>query len=199
MKLTERKRAALIVAAKDEFIEFGFRAANMSRICERAQTSKRTLYKHFESKELLFSEAINSLVTFQHTKELTLQYQSQLSLEEQLRHHLNDKIEEIYCRIGLPVIKMIVSEFMREPTLINKFLYVTERSDIPLQQWLEEAMEERRLHKGDSKLMVAFIMNQLHGFFLWPQLIANHDKPNTSLQAETVDEIIRVFLCAYGS
>ncbi|RND27351.1 TetR/AcrR family transcriptional regulator, partial [Vibrio cholerae] len=53
MKLSEQKRLALIEAAKEEFTQFGFHAANMDRVCERAGTSKRTLYRHFTSKELL--------------------------------------------------------------------------------------------------------------------------------------------------
>ncbi|MDG4870194.1 helix-turn-helix domain containing protein, partial [Guyparkeria sp. 1SP6A2] len=62
MKVTEQKRLALIEAAKEEFTAYGFNAANMDRVCEKAATSKRTLYRHFESKELLFTAAINSMV-----------------------------------------------------------------------------------------------------------------------------------------
>lgn len=71
MKVTEQKRLALIEAAKDEFIEFGFNAANMDRVCEKASTSKRTLYRHFESKELLFTAAINAMVEKQKEKKST--------------------------------------------------------------------------------------------------------------------------------
>lgn len=35
MKLSEQKRLALIEAAKEEFTQFGFHAANMDRVCER--------------------------------------------------------------------------------------------------------------------------------------------------------------------
>ncbi|MGR5470249.1 TetR/AcrR family transcriptional regulator, partial [Vibrio astriarenae] len=62
MKLSEKKRLALIEAAQQEFIEYGFTCANMDRVCGRAATSKRTLYRHFESKDVLFIESIRAVL-----------------------------------------------------------------------------------------------------------------------------------------
>ncbi|GAK87792.1 transcriptional regulator TetR family [Vibrio ponticus] len=58
MTRSEQKRLAIIEAAKQEFIENGFLAANMNNICTAAEVSKRTLYRHFESKELLFEAVL---------------------------------------------------------------------------------------------------------------------------------------------
>lgn len=44
----------ILHAAKNVFLEVGFERASMDMIAERAQTSKRTLYAHFESKEKLY-------------------------------------------------------------------------------------------------------------------------------------------------
>lgn len=49
-KLTEH----ILWAAKDVFLEMGFERASMDEIAERAETSKRTLYAHFENKEKLY-------------------------------------------------------------------------------------------------------------------------------------------------
>lgn len=59
-KLTrsQQKHLDIINAAKEEFIEFGFLAANMDRITSSAEVSKRTLYRHFESKEVLFESVL---------------------------------------------------------------------------------------------------------------------------------------------
>ncbi len=47
-------REHILYAAKNVFLEMGFERASMDVIAERAQTSKRTLYAHFESKEKLY-------------------------------------------------------------------------------------------------------------------------------------------------
>jgi AcrR family transcriptional regulator len=47
-------REHILYAAKNVFLEMGFERASMDVIAARAETSKRTLYAHFESKEKLY-------------------------------------------------------------------------------------------------------------------------------------------------
>jgi AcrR family transcriptional regulator len=48
----------ILFAAKDVFLELGFERASMDEVAKRAETSKRTLYAHFESKERLYLAVI---------------------------------------------------------------------------------------------------------------------------------------------
>lgn len=54
----DQLREHILWAAKDAFLESGFERASMDAVAARAETSKRTLYAHFESKENLFLEVI---------------------------------------------------------------------------------------------------------------------------------------------
>jgi AcrR family transcriptional regulator len=47
-------REHILLTAKDVFLEMGFERASMDEVARRAETSKRTLYAYFESKENLF-------------------------------------------------------------------------------------------------------------------------------------------------
>jgi AcrR family transcriptional regulator len=47
-------REHILKAAKDVFLEMGFERASMDVVAARAETSKRSLYAHFESKDKLF-------------------------------------------------------------------------------------------------------------------------------------------------
>jgi AcrR family transcriptional regulator len=47
-------REHILQAAKQVFLEMGFERASMDEVARRANTSKRSLYAHFESKEKLF-------------------------------------------------------------------------------------------------------------------------------------------------
>lgn len=51
-------REHILWAAKDVFLEMGFERSSMDEVARRAETSKRTLYAHFESKEKLFLAVI---------------------------------------------------------------------------------------------------------------------------------------------
>jgi AcrR family transcriptional regulator len=52
-------REHILWAAKDVFLELGFERASMDVVAERAATSKRSLYAHFESKDKLFLAVVD--------------------------------------------------------------------------------------------------------------------------------------------
>lgn len=54
----EELREHILWVAKDVFLEMGFERASMDVVAARAETSKRSLYAHFESKEKLFLAVI---------------------------------------------------------------------------------------------------------------------------------------------
>ncbi|MGL5391548.1 MAG: TetR/AcrR family transcriptional regulator, partial [Shewanella sp.] len=186
-----------IEAAKDELLQYGFRGANMARVCEKAGTSKRTLYNHFESKELLFSAAISALIDGKAPTQ-SLCYCQEQCLAAQLRAYLQQKVIALYQLVGLSVVRMIVAEFIREPQLAAKYFTLVESSDSALQTWIEAAMADGRIRQGASGPMVSVIINLFHGQFLWPQLMANVEPPTPAIQEALINEIIRIFICAYN-
>ena len=54
-------REHILATAKDVFLELGFAGASMDVVAQRAQTSKRSLYAHFETKEALFLAVIDRI------------------------------------------------------------------------------------------------------------------------------------------
>jgi AcrR family transcriptional regulator len=54
----DQLREHILWVAKDVFLEMGFERASMDAVAARAETSKRSLYAHFESKEKLFLAVI---------------------------------------------------------------------------------------------------------------------------------------------
>ena len=54
----DKLREHILWVAKDVFLEMGFERASMDLVANRAETSKRSLYAHFESKEKLYLAVI---------------------------------------------------------------------------------------------------------------------------------------------
>jgi AcrR family transcriptional regulator len=54
----DQLREHVLWVAKDVFLEMGFERASMDVVSARAETSKRSVYSHFESKEKLFLAVI---------------------------------------------------------------------------------------------------------------------------------------------
>jgi AcrR family transcriptional regulator len=55
----DKLREHILWTAKDVFLEMGFERASMDVVASRAETSKRSLYTQFESKEKLFLAVID--------------------------------------------------------------------------------------------------------------------------------------------
>jgi len=58
---TERKRRAILQAAEDLFLDRGFDGASMEEVAARAEVSKQTVYKQFESKAALFVAVVKAM------------------------------------------------------------------------------------------------------------------------------------------
>ena len=196
MKLSEKKRIALIEAAQQEFIEHGFSGANMDRVCERAGTSKRTLYRHFESKDVLFIESIQAVMEIQRAR-LQFQYSPEESIEAQLRTYLLAKLDSMYEDFGLPLAKMVISEFMRTPKLVENYLHQLQSQDEQLEKWFSEAIDDQKIKNLNPAMMSNMLMCLLKGNFLWPQLIANHKVPNLEQRKKSIEDILTLFLDGY--
>ncbi|OPX44920.1 bacterial regulatory protein, tetR family [Ruminiclostridium hungatei] len=54
----------IIAAAKEEFMNYGFIAASLRRIAEKAKTSPRSIYTRFSDKEELFSYFVKEQVDY---------------------------------------------------------------------------------------------------------------------------------------
>ncbi len=57
---TERKRASVLKAGLEVFLDVGFSNAAVMVIADKAEVSTATLYKYFSSKEVLFEEVIRA-------------------------------------------------------------------------------------------------------------------------------------------
>ena len=55
----DKLREHILWTAKDVFLEMGFERASMDVVASRAETSKRSLYAHFNSKEKLYLAVID--------------------------------------------------------------------------------------------------------------------------------------------
>jgi len=55
----DKLREHILWTAKDVFLEMGFERASMDEVAARAETSKRSLYAHFENKEKLYLAVID--------------------------------------------------------------------------------------------------------------------------------------------
>ncbi|WP_413112829.1 TetR/AcrR family transcriptional regulator [Thaumasiovibrio sp. DFM-14] len=195
MTRSEKKHIAMIAAAKNEFIERGFLAANMDSICTRAEVSKRTLYRHFESKAVLFQAVLGEI---QLTVDDTVDYpfDNALSLYTQLTALTYKEVDILYCTYGLALSKTIIMEFLREPELA-KSVISTVYATRGISKWFAEAIQHGKIKQTNATEITEVYNSLFQGFFLWPQLMQHKPIPEGLELEQKISTVVSVVLNAY--
>ena len=196
-KLTEIKREDIIEAAVTEFKNNGFNATSMDRIAATAKVSKRTVYNHFESKEILF-QSITQEACDRITQVSEHPYSSDIPVDEQLRNIAGQEIALLISAEFLDTVRMITSESLVTPALTRSTFENFQDNSIGIVKWIKLADEDGKLkvkdHVRAGKQFLALIEN----FALWPQLYGVKPVPDKKEQKVIIDSTVEMFLNTYG-
>ncbi|MEP6147354.1 MULTISPECIES: TetR/AcrR family transcriptional regulator [Sulfitobacter] len=195
MKLTEKKRKDILDAAIQEFREQGFPAARVNRIAELAEVSKRTLYKHFESKEVLF-QAITDILLEQIAATPKLRYDPQAPLREQLIAAARDYIGHLSGAEYMGLNRLVMSELLRDQDLAQAFFAKAAMQDGPIQALIAEAMQAGALRRAEPGLAAGQLLSMIKHFLMWPEFLLG-EKADVDAEAVIAD-CLDMFLAHYG-
>ena len=168
-----RKRAAILAGAKAVFLEQGYGSASMDIISERADVSKRTIYKHFDSKYELFAAVVRQLCTNVLPPEKQIDAYKGEPIEEALHALGVQFLQEIYHPDQIALFRIIVAEARQFPELGEVFYdgpisaseqkigtyfeYLSGKGDFVLEQPEIAAAQFLALLKGDMHLRLLFM------------------------------------------
>lgn len=138
--LPEVRRRQILDAALVEFSTLGFTAASISKIAERAGTSKANLYVHFANKDEIFETLLTDLLA----PPVGLQQNTQP--EPGLDELIDGFIEKTYGGLTpqtIAVIRLVISESHRVPSIIrrwyeNTVIPVRARQQLQIDQYVTE-------------------------------------------------------------
>ena len=192
---TSKKRQIILDGATKVFIENGFEASSMDRIAEVADVSKRTIYNHFPSKEVLFQAIVADFLNKSY-KLKPICYSGSLPLEEQLREFANAELYLIDDPIRRGLSKLLTATFLTD----IEFGKATRGQYQPHSDfiaWLEAAKEDGRIDFESPELAARMYYGMIEGCLTWGALFS--DGENLKFAGPVLDEIIRVFISRYGT
>ncbi|TBR37770.1 TetR family transcriptional regulator [Marinomonas agarivorans] len=197
-RVSVKKREAILNAAIAEFIEQGFQKASMDKISARADVSKRTVYKHFTSKENLFFE-ISKTIWSTALEATDYQYQSELPLKQQLTEIAIQELTLITSQYYLDASRMLMAEHMITPELGVEALEKTLTLESGFKRWLKSAVQDNKLNIEDYDLAVAQFLGLLKSATYWPQIVFRRPTPSEAQQQQVLTAAVRMFLSEYES
>lgn len=205
LNLSDDKRERIINIALEEFAEYDYRTASLSRVVEKAGIAKGSMYQYFENKKDLYLY----LVDFVSKKKL-----------EYISKHLNGEFKDFFdmykkiifagAKFGLdyPLYNQIGYNAFKEGSneeigsMSTKLLKMSQEY---LKGYIAQAQQQGQIRKDIELDMISFIISRLSvdiGDFIadkynftYKEIITAKDKlPITDEQLEAVmDDLIKFF------
>jgi AcrR family transcriptional regulator len=112
----EKRRAAILDAALEEFAARGFAATRLDDVARRARIAKGTIYLYFRDKESLFQELVRTMLS-PLVGTIAAAPLSELPIRAVAEMIVDVFVREIYGTRRKDVIRLIISEGPRFPKL----------------------------------------------------------------------------------
>ncbi|MBV6752281.1 TetR/AcrR family transcriptional regulator [Pseudomonas chlororaphis] len=196
LRLTDRKREAIIQAAIEAFRADGFEATSMDKIAAKAGVSKRTVYNHFPSKEELFAEIMHHLWASS-AAQVDMSYHPDRSLREQLRELMALKLRLLSESSFLDLARVAIAATIHSPERAQGMVARLAEREEAFNQWIRDAQADGTFKSVDP----AFAAAQLHGllktFAFWPQISLGQPPLDPSTQSRVIESSLDLFLAGY--
>lgn len=196
LRLTDRKREAIIQAAIAEFRANGFDITSMDKIAATAGVSKRTVYNHFPSKEELFAEILNQLWA-RVTAELETPYRSDLPLRDQLRPLLLAKLQMLGDDNFLDLARVAIAATIHSPERAQNMVARMGEREEGLTVWIRAAQADGRLKAAAPEFAAQQVQGLLKSFAFWPQISMGLPGLSADMQGTVADSALDMFLACY--
>ncbi|WP_413701132.1 TetR/AcrR family transcriptional regulator [Psychromonas sp. KJ10-10] len=190
------KKAAIINAARLLFQKNGFKLTSMDDIAKQAGASKRTVYNHFASKELLFNaivgEMLDLLCHFEY-----VDFNIDLALDEQLTRLAENELVLLKSEGVIKSSRVIISELLTSPELVEGAIQELNNRESPLVSWFRQAYSAGIIKSNYPEMVAEQFVAVIKGFCFWPQLIQGEEFPTEEKQKLVVEMAVNMIIKQY--
>lgn len=191
---TSQKRKAILDGAVKVFTQNGFDTSSMDHIAEVAGVSKRTIYNHFPSKEILFQAIIADFLG-KRDEIKPIQYTPARPIEAQLKEFAKAELFLIDDPVRRGLSKLFTSVFLMDIDFGKKTRSQYEPHSAFI-AWLNAAKKEQKLSFESPQLAARIFYGMVEGCLTYAALFT--DGASLKDTDYLLDEIILTFLSRYG-
>ena len=174
---TSKKRNSILDAAIECFTEHGFDNTSMDTIAKHANASKRTVYNHFESKEVLFQEVIKRFIATFGPDTVAI-YRTDIPIDTELENILDQHIEMfVHNTDWLSFARIALGVFISKPEIAINVREICMEVEVSFQGWLEAARADGKIEIDDVQSTSDLFHATIDGLFLWPTMLSFKPTP----------------------
>ena len=198
MNRSLNKRNAMLDAGIAELAEQGLAGASMESIATRAEVSKRTLYKHFPSKEAVF-EAVLLLLIERVAPLGKLHFDKKRDFAEQLHEIAGQEMQLICDPDFIRLSRVLMVECMRSEQRSRTLMAQFGEKEHGLFGWFSEAGNAGKLGKLDPRATADTFVAMLKSSTYWHSVIAWQPPPDKAMQKRVIDEACLTLMSRLGN
>jgi TetR/AcrR family transcriptional regulator of autoinduction and epiphytic fitness len=195
MKLTDQKRMQILDAAEELFHSTGVEHTSMDQLALEAKVSKRTVYNHFATKNLLF-QAILQRMFDKLSQGGVVRFDASIPIAQQLRKIAEDEVAMLSSDAFLRVAKIAIMQVMQRPELAQLMNNSAMGCKRYLESFLSDACAAGMLEIADIPFASKQFVYQLKSFVFYPTLFGL-EKQTKTMQEHIIDEAVAMFLARY--
>lgn len=195
--VSESKRASILLAGRENFLRNGYSRAAVADIAREADVSTATLYKHFSSKDELFTLVVREICADHGGEFATLEEDQNLRdmMYSMARLYLKSQFE-----LGVnALLRIVIAEVPNAPQVAADMynIIIKQRGD-HLVRTVEQLIERGFLKPHDAPMGVNMFAGMIKEAFVWPALFdAEFTLPDNT--DEILYEAIDIYLDSYAA
>lgn len=156
----EERREQILESALNVFIKNGYNGATTVDIAKEAGISEVTLFRYFDSKKQIFTEAIEPILVTSLKESIVAS--KDLDPIKKLKYILKDRIR--FISDHHEVIKLILMENQINPEVAN-FDYINQVASL-----LRESIKEAGIEFRDNDFSIRLLMGSILSFLYLPEI-----------------------------
>lgn len=163
-KLIAKKRSAILIAAREIFLQHGYEGASMEAIAAAAGVSIMTLYRHAESKDQLFAAVMLNACEIAQDEDGADSISPLESLREILLQVGNQFQDKLTRPATVSLFRTVMVETTRFPDLAEAaYRGLIESWEIKLGHFLSERPESDHIPESTRRSIISDFLNDLVG------------------------------------
>ncbi|MEM8582259.1 MAG: TetR/AcrR family transcriptional regulator [Pseudomonadota bacterium] len=196
MERLRDKHEQIYEAAVAEFQERGFADASMDRISERAGASKRTVYKHFESKEKLFKEIVRRHWS-RFAASLDVTYEPSRNIRDQLTALGQAEGVLMTSPEVMSMTRLVISELLRNPDLVEENQEKTDYK-AAFETMLRDATADGQLNVADPRVAAEEYIGLIKAKAFWP-VVLGAPVVTAAEMDDIIESSVALIMSRYGT
>ncbi|MCQ8881856.1 TetR/AcrR family transcriptional regulator [Pseudoalteromonas shioyasakiensis] len=196
MKLSQRKRLDILNAAETLFFQQGVEHTSMDQVASLAGASKRTIYNHFENKDVLF-QAILVFMFEKVRQEQAVVFDASLPIAEQLTCIAEQEVALLTSEEFLKVAKVAFMQMLKQTDLAKSLASNNMGCMQDLVSFLEAGNQAQALNIDDVEFAAKQFVYQLKSLIFYP-LLYGFERQAGDSDSKVISETVKMFLARYG-